>query len=218
MASEQAGENDPLIRARREKLGRWRTEHGITGYGHRVDDLVPLAVARERFDRAAHDAYVAAQAAAREADAAAPVTDPRARALVSGRCVQHRAMGKLVFLVLRDASGDLQVSVSKAAVDAVGFTLARKLDYGDLVVAEGPVGMTQKEEICVWAERFELHAKSLVPPPEKYHGLTDPELRFRHRYMDMYANPETIRKFQERSRIVSGIRRFMDARLGYLSR
>ena len=101
-------------------------------------------------------------------------------------------MGKLVLLVLRDDSGDLQISISKANVDEAAFKLAKKLDYGDIVVAAGPVGATQKGEICIWADRFELHAKSLVPPPEKYHGLADPELRYRRRSVDMYANPQTI--------------------------
>jgi lysyl-tRNA synthetase class 2 len=75
--------------------------------------------------------------------------------------------------------------------------------------------MTNKGEICVWADRFELHAKSLVPPPEKFHGLSDPEIRYRQRYVDMYANPETIQTFQARSKIMAFIRRFMEQR-GYL--
>ena len=206
-------ETDPLVRARREKLERWRDTYGITGYGHRVDGLVSLHDARAQFDAAAHEAYTAAiEVAGDDDDAVAAVADGRPRAIVAGRCVQHRAMGKLVFLVLRDHSGDLQISVSKKAVDASGFKLAQKLDYGDIVVAEGAVGMTNKGEICIWADRFEVHCKSLVPPPEKYHGLTDQELRYRHRYIDMYANPETIETMQRRSQLVSAVRRFMDDR------
>jgi lysyl-tRNA synthetase class 2 len=75
--------------------------------------------------------------------------------------------------------------------------------------------MTKKKEVCIWADRFEVHSKSLVPPPEKYHGLTDPELRYRRRYVDMYANPATLRVFQTRSRIVSRIRQFME-QWGYI--
>lgn len=124
-------------------------------------------------------------------------------------------MGKLVFMLLRDHSGDLQVSVSKSDLDAVGFKLASKLDYGDIVVAGGRMGMTQKGEVCVWADRFEVHSKSLVPPPEKFHGLTDAELRYRQRYVDMFANPETLQTLTMRSMLVSQIRRFMEAR-GFL--
>ncbi len=204
-------DRDPLIRARIEKLQRWRDTYSVTGYGNRVDGLTGLCDARDRFDQKAHDEYTASAAAAKDAPET-PIVDNRPRAAVAGRCVQHRAMGKLVFIVLRDDTGDLQISVSKAAVEQQGFKLAQKLDYGDIVVAEGPVGMTQKGEICIWADRFEIHCKSLVPPPEKFHGLTDAELRYRHRYIDMYANPETIGTFKMRSRLVSQIRRFMDGR------
>lgn len=200
---------DPLVRARREKLERWRETYGITGYGDRVDDLMPLSEARERFDQDAHTAWDA-----RDPEADAP-EDGRPEVLVAGRCVQHRAMGKLAFIVLRDHSGDLQVSVSKADVTTEGFKLAQKLDYGDIVVVGGRMGMTQKGEVCVWANRFEVHCKSLVPPPEKYHGLTDPELRARRRYVDMYANPETLTTLMSRSRIVSSMRRYME-RMDYL--
>ncbi|HRP62174.1 MAG TPA: lysine--tRNA ligase [Phycisphaerales bacterium] len=199
-----AHESDPLVRARREKLARWREELGVEPYGRRVDGLLSLAEARALFDQSAHEAY-----AANHED------DRRPRALVAGRCVQHRLMGKLVFMLLRDHSGDLQVSVSKSDLDAAGFKLASKLDYGDIVVAGGRVGMTQKGEVCVWADRFEVHCKSLVPPPEKFHGLTDPELRYRQRYVDMFANPETLQTLTTRSVLVSQIRRFMESR-GFL--
>ena len=202
-------DDSALVAARREKLRRWRSEYGVEPYGHRVDDLVSLADARAMFDLTAHESHVKATDAGQEA------LDRRPRARVAGRCVQHRAMGKLVFLVLRDHSGDLQISVSKAAVAPETFKIASKLDYGDVAVAEGPIGMTRKGEICVWADRFEVHAKSLAPPPEKFHGLTDTELRYRHRSVDMYTNPETIRTFQLRSQIVSRIRRFMQD-WGYL--
>ncbi len=196
---------DTLEKARRDKLQRWRDEYGINPYGCRVDGLIPLADARGLFDPTAHEAYTASREAGDE-----PVADTRPRALVHGRCVQHRDMGGMVFAVLRDESGDLQVSIARAALEPTSFKIAKKLDYGDIVVVEGPVGMTKKEEICVWANRFEVHSKSLVPPPEKYHGLTDPELRYRRRYVDMYANPSTMRVFQIRSRIVSRIRQFME--------
>ena len=201
---------DALERARRDKLQRWRDEYGVNPYGCRVDGLIPLAEARGRFEPEAHKAYTASKEAGEE-----PVADRRVRALVHGRCVQHRDMGGMVFAVLRDESGDLQISLARAALDPVSFKIAKKLDYGDIVVAEGPVGMTKKQEVCIWADRFEVHSKSLVPPPEKYHGLTDPELRYRRRYVDMYANPGTLRVFQTRSRIVSRIRQFME-QWGYL--
>ncbi len=208
-AAKNQPSDDVLIRNRREKRERWREQYGIDPYGHRVDGLETLAEARDLFSEDANEIYETSRRDA--ADPTAPVEDdPRARTKVAGRCIQHRAMGKLVFISLRDHTGDLQISISKADLSPEAFKMASKLDYGDIVVAEGPVGMTRKGEICIWADRFEVHCKSLVPPPEKYHGLTDPELRYRHRYVDMYANPETIQRMQERSRIISRVRRFMD--------
>lgn len=143
---------------------------------------------------------------------AAPVADGRASVRIAGRVVQHRDLGKLVFLWLRDASGDLQVSISKANVPEPEFALAKLLDYGDIVVAEGRIGRTNKGEVCVWAAHVEIACKSLAPPPGKWHGLEDAEARYRRRYVDMYANPETVRVFEARCRIVSLMRRFMEGR------
>ncbi|MFO0872976.1 MAG: lysine--tRNA ligase [Phycisphaerales bacterium] len=225
-----------LVAARREKLRRYREELGIEPFGERVDGIEAIVEARAKFDEGAHLAHAAHEAAQKATKAAgdpagtstaapaSPVsstaavsttTDPRARARVAGRVVQHRDLGKLVFLWLRDHTGDLQVSVSKSGVPTAAFELAKNLDYGDIVVAEGPVGRTQRGEVCVWADRVEVHGKSLVPPPEKWHGLTDPELRYRHRYVDMFANPATIRTAQLRSAMVSFMRRWMDGR-GFL--
>ncbi|MCH2142201.1 MAG: lysine--tRNA ligase [Phycisphaerales bacterium] len=200
--SQPAAESD-LIAARRAKLDRWQNELGINPWGNRVDGLSTLAEARSMFVQAASDAMASDEP---------PAVDPRPTAMVAGRVVQHRAMGKLTFMVLRDESGDLQVSVSKADLPIEAFKLAAKVDYGDIVVASGPVGQTRKGEICIWANRFEVHCKSLAPPPEKYHGLTDAEARSRRRYVDMYVNPETMERFHARSRLVSLTRRFMEGR------
>jgi lysyl-tRNA synthetase class 2 len=198
--SKDQSESD-LVAARRAKLKRWQEDLGIDPWGGRVDGLTSLSEARALFDETAADSV--------DADPP-PAEDPRPRALVAGRVVQHRAMGKLCFMVLRDDSGDLQVSCSKADLDAASFTLASKIDYGDIVVSAGPVGRTKRGEICIWADRFEVHCKSLAPPPEKYHGLTDAEQRYRRRYVDMYTNPETMETFHCRSEIVSATRRFME--------
>ena len=204
-----------IIASRRAKLKRFRDELGFEPYGQREDGLLALADARARFSEDAHVAYETAAKEAKAAGATGAVPDGRARTKVAGRVVQHRDMGKLVFLFLRDATGDLQVSVSKSAVSAQAFELAKQVDYGDILVCEGPIGRTNKGEVCVWASAVSLGAKSLAAPPEKWHGLSDPELRYRRRYVDMYANPETAKVFAMRARIVSRIRRFMDAR-GYL--
>jgi lysyl-tRNA synthetase class 2 len=204
-----------IIASRRAKLKRFRDELGFEPYGSREDGLLSLADARARFSEDAHAAYEAAAKDAKAAGATGAVADGRAGVKVAGRVVQHRDMGKLVFLFLRDATGDLQISVSKSAVSPNAFELAKHIDYGDIIVAEGPIGRTNKGEVCIWAGALSLGVKSLAPPPAKWHGLSDPELRYRRRYVDMYANPETAKVFTMRARIVSRIRRFMDAR-GYL--
>ena len=202
-----------IVAARRAKLKRFRDELGFEPYGERVDGLHALADARAKFSEDAHVAYDTAAKQAKLSGGTA--ADTRAIVKVAGRIVQHRDMGKLVFLFLRDSSGDLQLSISKSAMDANAFELAKAADYGDILVAEGPIGRTQKGEVCVWATSISLATKSLAPPPEKWHGLSDPEQRYRRRYVDMYANPESAKVFAMRSRIISRIRRFMDAR-GFL--
>ena len=205
-----------IVASRRAKLKRFREELGFEPYGQREDGLLALSDARTRFSESAHVAFDLASKEAKAAGTAAnAAADTRAVVRVAGRVVQHRDMGKLVFLFLRDATGDLQISVSKSSVAANAFELAKHADYGDILVAEGPIGRTNKGEICVWATSISLGTKSLAAPPEKWHGLTDPELRYRRRYVDMYANPETAKVFAMRARIVSRIRRFMDAR-GFL--
>ena len=200
----QQQDESKLVAARRAKMGRWIEDYGVYPWGHRVDGLVSLEDARAAFHQEAHDAFKEDEN-----------NDNRPIVKVAGRCIQHRAMGKLTFLVLRDDTGDLQISCSKAAMPIEQFKVASKLDYGDIVVAQGKMGMTNKGEICVWANSFELACKSLAPPPEKFHGLSDTELRYRQRYVDMYTNEETIKTFKTRSKIVSTIRDFMHDQ-GYL--
>lgn len=109
-------------------------------------------------------------------------------------------------------TNDLQVAVSLADVAAPGFDLAKSLDLGDLVIVTGPIMKTKAGEVTIWASRLEIACKSLAPPPEKWKGLSDVEIRYRRRYVDLYANPETMRAFMLRSRLASTIRSFLDRR------
>jgi lysyl-tRNA synthetase class 2 len=190
---------------RLRKLERLREELGVGGYGGRVEGLTALAAARRMYD-----------ADADENAKADPDNDNRPLVKVAGRIVLHRDIGKLVFMTLRDASGDLQVAVSKKRVDEPAFKLAKLVDLGDVVIAAGPLGATKTGEITVWAtargtdhSAFELACKSLAPPPEKWSGLKDPELRYRRRYVDLYANPEVMRMMQLRIRIIDEIRDYL---------
>src|SRR5262249_7346796 len=102
--------------------------------------------------------------------------------------------------------------VSQRDCDKAGFDLAKLTDLGDLVIAEGPLTKTKTGETTVWAASVRPAAKCLVPPPEKHAGLQDVELRYRQRYLDLWATPETMRVFRTRSAIVSRLRRFLDER------
>ncbi len=192
------------IADRRKKLQRLREELQVNPFGKRVDGLINLTDARARFDEQA-------SADAKEnAD-----NDRRARIQVAGRVILRRVMGNLVFITLRDHSGDLQAAISKRNVDTTSFKIAKLIDLGDIVVVDGLMGSTKTGEITIWADgegSFDLACKSLAPPPGKWSGLQDPELRYRRRYVDMYANSEVIHAFQQRSKIISAIRRFMDDR------
>ncbi len=210
-----------LLGDRRLKLKRLRDELKQDPYGQRTDGLIRLNAARDAFSQAADTAHKAAQEAAKEEGAAPadPNADERAVVAVAGRVVQHRVMGNLIFLSVRDDSGDLQIAVSKKTVGQPDFGLAKMTDYGDIVTAKGALGTTKTGEVTLWAgEGFEVGedapayrilTKSLALPPGKHHGLTDPETRYRKRYVDLYANPEVMQTMQTRSRILKATRDYL---------
>ena len=137
------------------------------------------------------------------------------RASVAGRIVAERSFGKAAFLKLRDRTGELQIYVKKDVLGEAAFDIYKLCDVGDHVAAEGSVFRTRTGELSVQAERFTLLTKSLRPLPEKWHGLSDVEIRYRQRYLDLIANPEVAELFRKRSRLVRAIRAFLDDR-GYL--
>jgi len=132
---------------------------------------------------------------------------------VAGRAVGKRGFGKTVFVPLRDTTGDLQLYVNVEHLAAEDFAnVVPQLDAGDIVVAEGPAFWTKRGELSILAKRLWIATKSLRPLPDKWHGMTDVELRYRQRYVDLAVSPEVRDVFRKRSRIVSGLRRFFDAR------
>ena len=136
---------------------------------------------------------------------------------VAGRVMSRRGMGKVVFMDLQDSSGKIQIY---AKMDIIGEEQYNKvfgwLDIGDIIGVEGEAFKTRRGEISVKAERIEILSKSLLPLPEKYHGLKDTDARYRQRYIDLIANPDVKRTFVMRSRIISAIRSFLESR-GFLS-
>ena len=129
----------------------------------------------------------------------------------AGRVVLKRDMGKLSFLTLRDESGDLQVALDKKRLDEKAWQVNDLIDLGDQIVVEGPLGVTKKGEITIWATAVRMAAKALLPPPAKWEGLSDVELRYRQRYVDLWANPEVMRMMKLRMQIVDEIRRVYGA-------
>jgi len=250
------------IRDRRAKLEKIRAL-GVDPYGWRfpgVDRIADIRAAGERLsiapgqileplpgEREAQGpaARVRKASAEREGEAPAhPSSDrPRYTFRAAGRVMLYRDIGSLIFLTIRDWSGDLQLGLSKKMVQGiaasepgaearghcaqpgaavphsqpgaavphspphVAWQLAKLLDLGDLVGADGVLGRTKTGELTLWVTHLTLLAKCLRPPPEKWHGLTDVEARYRRRYVDLLANPESRAVFVQRARIVHYMRR-----------
>ena len=135
--------------------------------------------------------------------------------VTSGRILTIRSFGKANFLVLSDGRAKVQVYLRQDSLPPLDFQIFKLLDFGDWVGVEGHLFRTKTNEFTIWASRLHFLAKCLLPLPEKWHGLTDVEIRYRQRYLDLSVNPDSRRVFETRSRIVSAIREFMTAR-GYL--
>ena len=134
---------------------------------------------------------------------------------LAGRLMSKRGMGKAIFADLQDRSGRIQLYIKVDEMGEEEFARCRKLDIGDIVGVEGPVFRTQKGEISVRTRAVTLLSKSLLPLPEKFHGLQDKELRFRQRYLDLIVNPEVKRNFEIRSRFIRFMRNYLDGQ-GYI--
>jgi lysyl-tRNA synthetase class 2 len=174
---------------RRQKLSRLR-ELGVDPYGAREADVKSLASVRALYTaEMGHDG--------------GPVVK------VAGRVMLKRDMGKLSFLTLRDETGDLQVALDKRRLDELAWNVRGLIDLGDLIVVEGPLGSTNKGEITVWGTGLRMASKALLPPPAKWEGLTDVELRYRQRYVDLWATPEAMRIARLRIRIVEEVRNYL---------
>jgi lysyl-tRNA synthetase class 2 len=184
---------EELIAQRKEKLERLRAA-GVDPYPARVQRT--------------HSAQDAAALVDQSTDTG-PVT-------VTGRVTAMRHMGKATFLDLRDGSGRIQAYAKQESIGVEPYDmLLHQIDLGDFLGVSGMLFRTKTGEPTVEAQSFTILAKALRPPPEKWHGLQDVEVRYRQRYLDLMANPEVRETFVTRSRVVTAIRRFLDAR-GYL--
>src|SRR6516225_8857882 len=182
-------ETNSLIEQRRAKLGALRAK-GIDPFKSKFESKDKCADARTN--------YVEGREVA-----------------VAGRVTAHRDMGKSMFIDVRDQTGRLQVYAQKNVLGDQQFDIFRHLDLGDFIGATGTLFKTKTGEISVRLTAFVILAKALRPPPEKWHGLEDTEIRYRQRYLDLMANPEVKDVFLKRSAIVHEIREFFHSR-GYV--
>ena len=134
---------------------------------------------------------------------------------VAGRLMSKRGMGKVSFCDLQDKSGRMQIYARRDEMDEDSYNRFKKYDIGDIVGVKGEVFRTQRGEMSVRAHEITLLSKSLRPLPEKFHGLTDKEIRYRQRYVDLIMNPESKRNFEIRSQFVAFLRRYLDG-LGFM--
>ncbi len=174
-------------------------EMGVDPYGRRFDNATPIDEVRIKAEPFGLGPGDKAQ-------------DLRVR--VAGRIALLRVMGKLAFLTVHDRTGKLQFGLSKADLGDQ-WPIVKKLDLGDIIGAEGIIGKTKTGELTLWASELTVLCKSLHPPPEKWHGLTDVELRYRQRYVDLFANPDVRDVFRRRSEIIHAIREYLVS-CGYL--
>ena len=134
---------------------------------------------------------------------------------LAGRMMSKRVMGKASFAHLRDQKGDIQIFVKRDLLGDEAYAAFKKLDIGDIIGVKGEVFRTKMGEISVRISELTLLSKSLLPLPEKFHGLTNTELRYRQRYVDLIVNPEVKRNFIIRSQFIKHVRDFLDGR-GYM--
>jgi len=181
---------------RRQKLDALLAS-GQSPYRNRFPDPEPVAPLLEKYD----------------AFEAGDSSDEEHR--IAGRILIKRGHGKATFLVLKDASGRIQLYGNIDVLGEETYEEFRRLDIGDVVGVSGPVFRTRRGELSIEVRSFTLLAKALHPLPEKWHGLTDVEIRYRQRYLDLIVNEEVHRAFFVRGKVLSALRRFMDGR-GFL--
>jgi lysyl-tRNA synthetase class 2 len=183
--------SDKLEADRLEKMGRL-VELGVDPWGSRFDGNEPIDSVRAQCPEGeSHD-------------------ENRPTVRAAGRLIALRGQGKAAFLDLQDWTGRIQVLVGQKQVDETSWEISRQLDLGDLIGVDGSLGRTRTGEITIFAQRLHFLTKSLAPPPEKYHGLVDAELRQRRRYLDLIDKPEVLQRFLKRTQIVRAIRNYLD--------
>jgi lysyl-tRNA synthetase class 2 len=209
--AEAAGAEEALIHSRRQKAERLRAR-GENPFANDVATEGRMLIAALRDE--AVGALVGAATEQRYDVEKVQSHFSDKSLVVLGRLIARRGFGKVVFLRVRDGSGELQLFVKE---DVLGdaFSVLEELDIADFIEAKGTVMVTQKGELSLMVSALRLVTKAIRPLPDKWHGLTDVDLRYRRRYVDIVANPEVAAVFQARSAIIQGLRAFLDGQ-GFL--
>ncbi|MCB0347576.1 MAG: lysine--tRNA ligase, partial [Bdellovibrionales bacterium] len=188
---------NPLRQEKRRKLKELR-EKGVNPYPYKYDKTHEAARLKEKYAGLNTGESV-------EADVVK----------IAGRLMTKRPMGKAAFFNIQDESGNIQIYLRKEELDENSNTVFSLVDIGDILGVEGYMFKTQKGEVSIHAKKVEMLCKTLEPLPEKYHGLTDIELKYRYRHLDLITDPESREVYRKRATILRETRRFLDD-LGFL--
>lgn len=198
-APNDAASPSTLEAARREKLRKIQSL-GLDPWGARFDDHMPIATIRAR------EGEIVVEPIPPDSQQREPNQHgPKVRA--AGRIVLMRDTGKLVFANIRDWTGDIQLFIGKKQVGDENWELVKCLDLADIIGVDGELKRTKTGELTIFAERIHFLTKSIETPPDKHHGLTDPEMRQRMRYIDLAHGEGVLERFKKRSQVVQSIRR-----------
>ena len=200
MTEEQTNltEMNDQMRVRREKMENLR-EEGIDPFGARFERTTNSKELHETYDENTKEELL----------------EKQLTASVAGRMMTKRGKGKVGFAHLQDREGQIQIYVRKDEVGEEPYEIFKKGDLGDFFGVTGEIMKTDTGEVSIKAKEITLLSKALRPLPEKYHGLTNVEQRYRQRYLDLISNRESFDRFTKRSQIISQIRRYLDG-LGYI--
>ena len=182
-----------LLKVRRDKLAAFR-EMGVAPFGH-------------RFEVSHHNAAILEQYANLEGE-----DESAEEVTIAGRLMAIRGHGKASFSVIMDRTGRIQIYFKLDVLGEEKYKQFKLLDIGDIIGVKGHVFRTRRGELTVRVDDFDLLSKSLRPLPEKFHGLTDTEIRYRQRYVDLIMNPEVMNTFVARTNIIKSIRNYLDSR------
>ena len=184
-----------LVKLRREKLDELRGME-IPPYINRFHINTTLSALVEKYSEKSKE----------------ELDEKNSEYITAGRMMSRRKHGKTTFVNIKDASGDIQVFINKNSLGETAYEIFGKFDVGDIIGVEGRISKTKTGELTLFASKVTLLSKSLLPLPEKWHGLKDVELRYRQRYLDLIVNPDVKKVFVSRSRLIQALRDYLNER------